>query len=53
MPPQRHDTENEAGLRPQRELDLRLVTRMLVEINIKLDAHDSKFTKVTPCLLCW
>ena len=35
LPPQLYDTEDEAGFSPQEEPDLRLVIKMLADINTK------------------
>ena len=47
-PPHLHDTDDEAGLSPQEEPDLRVVTSMLVAINTKLAAHDAKLAELAP-----
>ena len=47
-PHQLYDTEDEEGLSPQEELDLRLVSKMLADINTKLAAHDAQLTALAP-----
>ena len=50
-PPELYGTEDEEGLSPQEEPDLKLVTMMLADINTKLAAHDAKLAVLTPHLV--